>query len=73
MYLYFSKISPTLWKLNNLININNKIYSNNNTILLSIIKDLQQTMNDSRENNTIKRLGDIIIKMNSVISEIKKH
>ena len=31
-----------------LINLNKKIYSNNNTILLSIIKDLQQTMNDSR-------------------------
>ena len=56
-----------------LINLNKKIYSNNNTILLSIIKDLQQTMNDSRENNTIKRLGDIIIKMNSVISENKKN
>ena len=31
-----------------LINLDNKIYSNNNTILLSIIKDLQQIMNDSR-------------------------
>ena len=49
--------------------LNNKIYSNNNNILLNIVDELQQTMKDSKENITIKRLGDIIIKINKVINE----
>ena len=58
---------------NEIFNLNNKIYSNNNNILLSIIQELQQTINDSKENKTIKRLSDIIIKMNNMIDENKKN
>ena len=53
--------------------LNNKIYSNNNNILLNIINELQQTMKDSKEKLTIKRLSDIIIKMNNMINENKKN
>ena len=56
-----------------IIKLNNKIYSNNNNILLNIINELQQTMKDSKENITIKRLADIIIKMNKVINENRKN
>ena len=53
----------------NIFNLNNKIYSNNNNILLGIINDLQQIINISKDNIIIKRLSDIIIKMNNIINE----
>ena len=56
-----------------IFNLNNKIYSNNNNILLGIINELHQTIKDSKENITIKRLSDIIIKMNNMINENKKN
>ena len=34
----------------NLFNLNNKIYSNNNNILLEIINELNQIKSDSNEN-----------------------
>ena len=37
----------------NLFNLNNKIYSNNNNILLEIINELNQIKKDSNENLTI--------------------
>ena len=52
---------------------NNQIYSNNNNILLEIIDDLQQIVDSSQDNLMIKRIGDIIIKMNSLINENKKN
>ena len=52
---------------------NNQIYSNNNNILLEIIDDLQQIVNSSQDNLMTKRIGDIIIKMNSLINENKKN
>ena len=52
---------------------NNKIYSNNNNLLLGIINDLQQIISYSKDNIIIKRLGDIIIKMNNIINENKKN
>ena len=52
--------------------LNNHIYSNNNNILLGIINELQQISNSSHENLTIKRISDIIIKMNFIINENKK-
>jgi len=58
---------------NDTFNLNNKIYSNNNNILLGIINDLQQIINYSKDNKIIKRLGDIIIKMNNIINENKKN
>ena len=57
----------------NIYNLNNEIYSYNNNILLEIIKDLQKIINDSKDNKIIKRLGDIIIKMNNIINENKKN
>ena len=53
--------------------LNNQIYSNNNNILLGIINELNQIANSSHENLTIKRISDIIIKMNFIINENKKN
>ena len=52
----------------NLFNLNNKIYSNNNNILLEIVDELNQIKSDSNENLTIQRLGNIINKMNFIIN-----
>ena len=54
-------------------NFNEKIYSNNNNILVSILEELQQILNISHENSVIKRIGDIINKMNNIINENKKN
>jgi len=53
-------------------NLNGKIYSNNTNLLLGIINDLQQIINNTHDNLIIKRIGDIIIKMNFAINEKKK-
>ena len=52
--------------------LNNQTYSNNNNILLGIINELNQIVNSSHENITIKRISDVIIKMNFIINENKK-
>ena len=52
--------------------LNNQTYSNNNNILLGIITELYQIANSSHENLTIKRISDVIIKMNFIINENKK-
>ena len=52
--------------------LNNQTYSNNNNILLGIINELQQISNSSHENLTIKRISDVIIKMNFIINEKRK-
>ena len=46
-----------------------KIYSNNNNILFGIIKELQLIMNNMKDNLIIKRISDIIIKLNNMIQE----
>ena len=48
----------------NIFNLNNKIYSNNNNILLEIVNDLNQLMKYSKDNLIIKTLGNIINKIN---------
>ena len=48
----------------NIFNLNNKIYSNNNNILLEIINDLNQLMNYYKDNLSIKILGNVINKIN---------
>ena len=53
--------------------LNNKIYADNNNLLLGIVNDLQQVINNSSENLTIKRIGDVINKMNFIINENKKN
>ena len=53
----------------NIFNLNNKIYSNNNTILIEIVNDLQQIINNSKDNLIIRSLGNIINKMNFIINE----
>ena len=54
-------------------NLNGKIYSNNTNLLLVIINDLQQVINNTHDNLIIKRIGDIIIKMNFAINENRKN
>ena len=53
--------------------LNNQTYSDNNNILLGIINELQHIVNSSHENLTIKRISDVIIKMNFIINENKKN
>ena len=52
--------------------LNNQTYSNNNNILLGIINELQQISNSSHENLTIKRISDVIIKMNFIMNQFIK-
>ena len=54
-------------------NLNNKVYSNNNNLLFGIINDLQQVINNTNDNLIIKRIGDIITKMNFIINENRKN
>ena len=57
---------------NNLFNLNNKINSNNNNIMLEIINELNQLRNYSQDNLIISKLGNIINKINIIINENKK-
>ena len=57
----------------NLFNLNNKIFSNNNNLLLEIINDLNQIMNYSHDNLIIKNIGNAINKINYIINENKKN
>ena len=57
----------------NLFNLNNQIYSNNNKILLEIVNDLQKLMKYSKDNIINQTLGNIINKMNYIINENKKN
>ena len=52
---------------------NNKIYSNNNNLLFGVINDLQQINNITNDNSVIKKVGDIIMKVNFIINENKKN
>ena len=56
-----------------LFGLNNKIFSNNNNIMLEIIDELNQMKDNSQDNLIISKLGDIINKMNSIIDENKKN
>ena len=53
--------------------LNNKVYPNNNNLLFDIINDLQQVINNTNDNLIIKRIGDIITKMNFIINENRKN
>ena len=53
--------------------LNNKVYSNNNNLLFGIINDLQQVINNTNANLVIKRIADIITKMNFIINENRKN
>ena len=56
-----------------MFNLNNKIYSNNNNLLIEIINDLNQLMNYYKDNLSIKILGNVINKINYIINENKKN
>ena len=53
--------------------LNNKINLNNNNLLIGIIDDLNQIINNTHDNLIIKRIGDIINKMNFIINDNKKN
>ena len=57
----------------NIFNLDNKIFSINNNILIEIINDLQQIIYYINDNIIIKRLYDVITKMNTIINENKKN
>jgi len=48
---------------------NKEKYSNNNDLLFGIINDLQQVIKNTNDNLIIKRIGDIITKINFIINE----
>ena len=52
--------------------LNNQTYFDNNNILLGIIKELEQIANSSQENLTIKKISDVIIKMNFIMNQFIK-
>ena len=54
-------------------NLSQKMYTNNNNILIGIVDDLNQIINILNNNPIIKRIGDIIIKINYIINENKKN
>ena len=56
----------------NMLDLNNKIYSNNANLLIEIINDLNQVIKNSKEDLTIKILGNVINKINYIINENKK-
>lgn len=43
----------------------------NNNLLSEIINDLQQVIDNLKDNLTIKRIKDVIIKLNDIINENK--
>ena len=53
--------------------LNNKIYTNNNNILLEVINNLQQLINYSQDNLIIQILKNVIIKINFIIYENRKN
>ena len=57
----------------NMFDLNNKIYSNNNNLLLEIVNDINQVINNSKEDLSIKILGNVINKINYIINENKKN
>ena len=57
----------------NIYSLDNKIYSSNNNLLIEIINDLKEVINNIKDNSIIKRIGDIIIKMNFIIKENEKN
>ena len=57
----------------NIIELKNKINSDNNCILYEIIKDLQAFMNYIKEENILTKLRDVINKMNIFIKENNKN
>ena len=57
----------------NIFTLNNKIYSNNNNILLNVIAQLQNIINDSKNDININRIKDIIIILNNIIKQNEKN
>ena len=57
--------------------LNNKVYSNNNNILLDVINKLENIINDLNNNKQIniiiKQIRNIIIIMNKVVDENKRN
>ena len=56
----------------NFFDLYNKMSSNIFNILLEIINDLQKIINDSKDDTNIKRLTELITKMNNYINENRK-
>ena len=49
------------------------IFSLNNNMLQGVINDLQQIINTCQDNQTINKIGDLLIKMNLIINENRKN
>ena len=53
--------------------LNNKIYSNNNNLLFGIVNDLQEIINNTHDNLIIKRIEEVINKLNFINNDNKKN
>ena len=53
--------------------LNNYLYTNNNEVLLEIINRLENIIKDVDNNIIIKRIKDVIILTNKLISDNKKY
>ena len=51
-----------------IFNLNNQIYGNNNNLLLDVIKRLQNLVENINDNILITKIKDIIIIINKVIN-----
>ena len=56
-----------------IMNLNDKIYSNMNYIFLEVVNDLQLLINNLKNDLIIKALEKEIIKINNLINENKKN
>ena len=57
----------------NTYNFKNKIYLNNNSLLLDITRELKQIITYTNNNLITKKIEEIINKINSIINENKKN
>ena len=57
----------------NLFKLNDKIYSNNNNILIEIVNDLKQLLDYSKDELITKILDVVINKLNNIITENNKN
>lgn len=56
-----------------MIDINNQIFSNNNSVLISVTNELKELIQTLNDDIIIKRIGNIINIMNNAIKENKKN
>ena len=57
----------------NFLQLNDKIFSNNEKILSEILNDLNQLVGNSKDDLIIKTIKSVIIQINNMINDNKKN